>query len=79
MRLWSLRTIANVAYAFLAESAAADDRASRPVYIAAHIDAETVESLSAMTALDEWLAAPMGRQADNEDALLRYLSPVAAA
>lgn len=63
----------NVAYAYLAEHADATDRIAFPTYIAARLDPDEVTSQLRRTALDEWLDAPMGEQAEGEKALLRYL------
>lgn len=63
----------NTAYAFLAGEADAADRISAPTMLAAGADPDDVDSSLRRDALDEWLSAPMGREAASEQALLSYL------
>lgn len=62
----------NLAYAVLVERALADDRAE--LVLSAHASQEKREVMARnREELDAWLAAPMGRQAAGESALLREL------
>lgn len=63
--------LVNTVYAFLAAEADATDRVAVPTYLAAGADAENVSTKRGE--LDDWLAEPMGREAQNEAALLSYL------
>lgn len=63
-------------YALLAERADARDNAEVPLL--AHADQDQRAGLCRHRAdLDEWLAAPTGREATGEQALLRELGGVA--
>ncbi len=70
---WSVRSLVNVAYAFLAEQMDAADRAAVPVYSAAGVKPEEVAKMSRRTAFDNWLAEPVGKAAEHERALLSFL------
>ncbi len=64
----------NVVYAFLAEQCDASDRVAEPVFLAAKVKSEDVAAMSHRAALDDWLAAPYGQEAVEEQALISYLT-----
>ncbi len=64
----------NVAYAFLAERADAADIAAVPAYQVAEVSSDEIAKLSRRAALDEWLDAPTGDDAEAEKALLSFLT-----
>jgi hypothetical protein len=64
----------NTAYAYLAEQAEAADAVALPAYRVAQLKEDEIHANSRRTALDSWLEAPMGRTAEREDALVRFLT-----
>jgi hypothetical protein len=71
---WSLRTLTNVAYAYLVEKADAEDSAGVPAYRVAQVESEDIRKLSARAALDEWLNEPLGDEAAHEQAVVEFLT-----
>jgi hypothetical protein len=65
--------LVNTAYAFLAEACDAADRIAEPTLYAAGMEPDDIADMSRRKQLDDWLAAPMGREAEDEQALLTYL------
>ena len=66
--------VLNTAYAYLAEQAEAADAVSTPAYRVARADEKEIKANLRRTALDEWLDAPYGEDAEYEQALLRFLT-----
>lgn len=63
----------NTAYAHLASEADAADRIATPTFLAAGADPDELVADAHRKSLDDWLAEPFGRQAEQERALLAYL------
>lgn len=68
-----MRALVNTAYAYLAEQCDAADRTAQPAYLVAGVDGDELDNMSRRNAFDSWLSGPIGKAADDEAALLRFL------
>jgi hypothetical protein len=63
-----------VTYAYLVEQADAEDSNARPAYRVAQVEEKDIEKASNRTALEDWLNAPTGDEAEREQAVLAFLT-----
>lgn len=64
----------NATYAYLVAQADAADSVAVPAYQMGGVEEKDIAKASRRSALDEWLNAPMGEDAANEEAVLAFLT-----
>jgi hypothetical protein len=56
------------------DQALAADQVGEPAYLVAGVKSDELEDMSYVKAFHDWLDAPIGREAANDQALMNYLT-----